>query len=185
MVKHDAEAPQCWIVTGGRGAGKTTFCRHAAARAAAAGLDVAGLLAPARMEAGEKTGIFVEDLRTGSRRLFASTRPLGAESFPMGRWHIDAQAIRWCDEVLRSAVPCDLLVIDEIGPLELERQCGMTAWESALNSASYRAALAVVRRELEARFCGGRRVSGVIPIESPDQALEAAAKFIDQLERRR
>lgn len=185
MVMPAARAPQRWIVTGGRGAGKTTFCRHAVERARAAGLDVAGLLSPARMEAGEKTGILVEDVRTGSRRLLASVEPLGVRSLPMGRWHFSPEAIRWADEVLVRATPCDLLVVDEIGPLELELRRGWTAWENAWLSGSYRAALAVVRSELEARFRRDWEVTGVIAIRSPEQAATEAATFVERLYHRR
>lgn len=181
MVKHEPEAPQRWVVTGGRGAGKTTFCRQAAALAHAAGLDAAGILSPARMEAGEKTGIYVADVRTGAQRLLAAARAGEVRGFPLGRWHFDPAAIRWADEVLERATPCDILIIDEIGPLELELRRGLTAWESALLSGRYRAALVVVRRELQGRFCEDWEVSGTIAIESPDQAQRAAAALVERL----
>lgn len=183
MVKHAPGAPERWVVTGGRGAGKTTFCRQAAALAHAASLDAAGILSPARIEAGEKTGIYVADVRTGAQRLLAAARVGEVRGFPLGRWHFDPAAIRWADEVLVRATPCDILIIDEIGPLELDLRRGLTAWESALNSGAYRAALVVVRCELESRLRDGWEISGAIAIKSFEQALEAAAMFVKQVAR--
>ena len=178
MVKHAPGAPKRWVVTGGRGAGKTTFCRRAAALAHAAGLDAAGILSPARMEAGEKTGIYVADVRTGAQRLLAAARAGEVRGFPLGRWHFDPDAIRWADEVLVRATPCDILIIDEIGPLELELRRGLTAWESALKSGAYRAALVVVRCELAEEFGISKDVSASLTITSPQQALQAAEAFV-------
>ena len=62
------------LVTGARGAGKTTFCRHLAEQARAAGLDVAGVLSLPRIENGSKTGILACSLRSGETRLLASAR---------------------------------------------------------------------------------------------------------------
>jgi nucleoside-triphosphatase THEP1 len=31
--------------------------------------------------------------------------------------------------MLKSATPCDLLVVDELGPLEFERREGWPAWQ--------------------------------------------------------
>ncbi|HQL39217.1 MAG TPA: nucleoside-triphosphatase, partial [Anaerolineaceae bacterium] len=59
------------IITGGRGAGKTRLCLRLAERARAYGWRVAGAACPAVVQAGEKTGIVVQDLRSGETRRLA------------------------------------------------------------------------------------------------------------------
>jgi nucleoside-triphosphatase THEP1 len=140
------------LITGARGSGKTSLCQQRADAARAAGLDVAGILSPALFEGGAKVGIAALDLRTGERRLLARRRQPGDSDTPGGPqtegWRFDPTALAWADAVLSTATPCDLLVVDELGPLELERNEGWTAALTALDGGHYRAALVVVRYEL-------------------------------------
>ena len=136
------------IISGGRGVGKTTLCQRLAAAARDAGWQVAGLVSPANLEEGIKTAIQVEDLRTGERCLLARwSRDELAEIRTPG-WVFDPEVIRWGNEAIRSADPCDLLVVDELGPLELVRRQGWMAAFDALDRGEYRLVLVVVRPEL-------------------------------------
>jgi len=132
------------------------------------------LLSPPRMEGSGRTGIFVVDLRSGAQRLLASLDPVETGGPRMGSWSFSAPALRWADEVLARAAPCDLLVVDEIGPLELKLRQGLSAWRGALHSDRYRAALAVVRPVLEEEFRLDWERGARLLITSPDQALGLA-----------
>jgi nucleoside-triphosphatase THEP1 len=110
-----------------------------------AGWRVAGLLSPARLERGEKIGIEALDLHSGARRLLATRGGEGGVRW--GEWSFDPSTIAWGNRVLRSLAGCDLLVIDEIGPLELEKGEGWSAALPLLQEGRYRLALAVVRPE--------------------------------------
>lgn len=166
--------PQRWIVTGRRGAGKTTFCRKLAERARALGWDVAGILSPVLLEMGRKTGIVALDLRRGESRLLASAQPRAGCALRLGIWWFDPDTLAWGNQVLAAALPCDLLIVDEIGPLELELGQGWTAARDALAGTSYRLALAVVRPEYCADFQERWSGSQVLTIGSPAQAEELA-----------
>jgi nucleoside-triphosphatase len=140
------------IITGERGAGKTTFCRRMAELARLSGWDAAGILSPARIGGEGKTGIWAEDVRSGQRRLLASSTAGEVSGSSLCRWAFDEDALQWADRMLASSIPCDLLIVDEIGPLELERAAGLRSWRAVLGSGAFRAALAVVRPECAGLF---------------------------------
>lgn len=145
-------APPLWVISGEIGAGKTMLCRALADLARAAGWDVAGLLSPGLFEAGQKTAIQVEELRSGERRLLASSAPRPGFALTFGRWHFDRTVLDWGNQVLAQSVPCDLLMVDELGPLELLRGEGFTAAQAALAWRRYRLGIAVVRPALMDTF---------------------------------
>ena len=142
--------PPIWMVTGPRGMGKSSFCREMAESAQNAGWEVAGILSLVQMEWGLKTGILAEDLRTGISRRLASTVRRSESDLAFGDWYFDRQTLEWGSQVLEHSLPCDLLVVDELGPLELTRQMGWQVAFDVLHRGRYRLALIVIRPELEA-----------------------------------
>lgn len=141
-----------FLVTGAIGAGKTTYCRRRVEEMQRSGADVAGVLSPARFEAGVKTGIDVVDLRSGERRPLAHLRTVEeggpGEGVYTRRWRFEPEALAWANQALAAATPCDLLVVDELGPLELEQGRGWTAGLAAVETRAYDEALVVVRADL-------------------------------------
>ena len=67
------------LVSGLPGAGKTMLCIRVAALLREAGVSVGGLVSPARMEGGRKTGILARSLASGEERLLAEAAPLSGE----------------------------------------------------------------------------------------------------------
>jgi hypothetical protein len=134
------------LLSGASGSGKTTLCREALEAARAAGRSVAGILSPARFAEGSKSGIDALDPRTGESRPLASRPALtGAERAP---WRFEAGTLAWGDGLLATATPCDLLVVDELGPLEWLEGRGWTGGLVAADSGAYACALVVVRPSL-------------------------------------
>ena len=64
------------------------------------------------------------------------------------RWIFNKGAITWGNQMLKGSVPCDLLVVDEVGPLELERGEGWTEAIPTVRSGLFKLALVAVRPEL-------------------------------------
>jgi nucleoside-triphosphatase THEP1 len=135
------------IVSGISGSGKTMLCEFAAALAQARGWHTAGILTPGRWCNGQKTLIDMQDLRSGQRGILAD---LNTEPQQSGgrRWHLRHESVNWGTAILNHATPCDLLVIDELGPLELIDGGGWRNGLDVLRSGSYQLALAVVRPTL-------------------------------------
>jgi nucleoside-triphosphatase THEP1 len=142
------------IVTGERGSGKSTLCRRVAAAACGKGLVVAGMVTE---DSGDDGTRRVTDLRTGESRHFGvqakqdlgyeSGRPVGADPLTPS-WMYDEGVFAWGNNVLTRATPCDLLVIDELGPLEILGDRGwFTAFE-VLRRRQFDAALLVCRPTL-------------------------------------
>ncbi len=143
--------PRLYILTAPRSAGKTTFCRVLAGQAHTIGWDVAGLLSPAIFENEVKTGILAENVRTGESRRLASITQRSPEDIFLGMWYFDPQTLEWGNRILAGSTPCDLLIVDELGPLEFIYQKG---WQSAITflpHGGYRVALVVIRPELLTR----------------------------------
>lgn len=144
-------APPLFIITGERRAGKTTFCRYLVELARGAGRQVAGILSLPVFANNQKVAIEAQDLRTGQQRRLAVRREAG-QSASAGQhtpgWRFDPAVLAWGNTVLQIACPCDLFIVDELGPLEFERGEGWPAGLSALDAGNYRWGLAVIRPEL-------------------------------------
>ncbi|MFN4218482.1 MAG: nucleoside-triphosphatase [Candidatus Bipolaricaulia bacterium] len=131
-----------YIITGGRGAGKTTLVSQLVHCARRQKWRVTGIITLGEWRDGEKVALYAHDIVTGERRLLARRK---SATEP---WEFVAETLEWGNRVLASAVPTDLLVVDELGPLEWEEARGWTAGLSAIDSGQYRVALVVVRPEL-------------------------------------
>ncbi len=141
-----------FIITGQQGIGKTSFCQRLIKIIKSAGWQVAGLLSLAVFENGEKIAIDLVDLRSGQQQRLANLC-VGRASclstiLTFGKWHFETEVLAWGNMVLQTATPCDLLLIDELGPLEFEQRQGWQAGLIALDSGNYNMGIVVIRPEL-------------------------------------
>jgi nucleoside-triphosphatase THEP1 len=107
------------VLTGAVHSGKTRAATAAVEFARAAGRRVMGVLCPGRMRRGVRTSIDVEDIATGTRVRLASLS--GSERERIGRFSFRSRGLAHGRRALRRAIRRlpDVVVIDEIGPLEL------------------------------------------------------------------
>jgi nucleoside-triphosphatase THEP1 len=166
---------QLVIVSGPRGSGKTTACLRLIKRARRREVICAGIVSPARFQAGRKVGIDVLDVRSGERRALAEADQLPGELRTLA-FRFDPNAVAWGAEHLNTACPCDILVVDELGPLELERSQGWVNALDVLRDGQFRLAVIVVRPELVPIL------KGILPDESaPILGPESLENQIERL----
>jgi nucleoside-triphosphatase len=171
--------PELILLTGGRGAGKTTLCRQLVDLARRGGWRIAGLISPPVFENGVKIGIEVEDLSSGERRRLARLPQKcdSANVLRTGGWVFEGQGMNWGGEVLGEVKECDLLLVDELGPLELLRGEGWQTGLAALDGRAYRLALAVIRLELLAAAQQRWPGAEVVQVEDGVQAAAIAERL--------
>lgn len=133
------------VVTGKRGAGKSNFCINLMKQAKDENRTTGGIISPSVYENGRKTAFFLMDAGTGIQQP-CGTRTSGADG-TIGCWNIDPAAITRGNKIIKTACPCDLLFIDELGPLEFEHGEGYTAAFDVLKHGNFNEAYVVVRPE--------------------------------------
>jgi nucleoside-triphosphatase len=139
------------LLTGESGRGKTTLCVRVVESLKARGVDVAGVLTLPRLMNGEKIGMDVEDISTGERCTLAERALIGQGTANLA-WKFHADGLARGAQILRGATPCDVLVIDELGPLELIHNDGWIIALDVLQTGNYRDALVVIRPRLLENF---------------------------------
>jgi molybdopterin-guanine dinucleotide biosynthesis protein A len=139
------------LVIGESGSGKTSWCREYVDWQRESGSTIGGILSPAIEQQGQRVGSNALDLLTGQEVPFARLSPYrsfrGGEV--VGGYTISRDGISFACSAIKRAVKsrCDLVVIDEVGPLELSGRGLMPVVESALASAVN--VLIVVRSSLK------------------------------------
>jgi nucleoside-triphosphatase THEP1 len=149
------------LLTGERQVGKTTICRQVAGLARELGYDPAGVLSLALFgEDGLPVAYHALIVSDGEQRLLAQADgDLGGPR--TSRYSFDADVLSWVIGRLGEAISqgCDLLIVDEIGPLELEQGKGLAPILSDLSSGRLPLLLLVVRPELVGQL--QRRLPGI------------------------
>jgi nucleoside-triphosphatase THEP1 len=176
---------QIAILTGDRGSGKSTACRELAQQVRQRGLDCAGLVCPARFDDARKVGIDLINLRTGESRPLAE-----ADDQPSAlrtrAYRFDPAVMEWGKACLDAACPCDVLIIDELGPLELERRQGWVNAIEILRAGEFGFAVTVIRPSLIDTFVATVSTTQMWRFALPDsllgeQANTARAEVLGQL----
>lgn len=145
-----------FLITGDSGTGKTTWCRQWRNSAQTIGWRVGGLLSIPVMADQQKVAITLMDVATGEQRPLAKlsqqeTQTATSPHSPRvttGRWLFDPAVLDWGNEVLQRITAVDLLIIDELGPLEFEQGGGLQVAFPLLTTAYFQAAAVVIRPSL-------------------------------------
>jgi nucleoside-triphosphatase len=135
--------PTIVLITGERQVGKTTACLRAVTLMRQADLEVSGLVTT-------RTGchaLSVRELHTGA--VYPLTLPFeDSTDRPLMNFRMDPEAMARSETSLARAFPTDVVVIDELGPLEFRRGEGWTEAFDYLRQGKYHLGILVVRPEL-------------------------------------
>jgi nucleoside-triphosphatase len=139
------------IISGAIGSGKSTLCSQLAAYFQGAGWQLSGLVSRGVFTDNQKKAIAAVNLNDGEARLLAVYRlqPISDKDgdLPL-HWDFDPATLAWGNQVFQQTGLTDLLVVDELGPLEMKRNEGWTAAITAINERRFRLALLVLRPAL-------------------------------------
>jgi nucleoside-triphosphatase THEP1 len=136
------------ILSGDIDSGKSTLCLHLLERIKTTHLDVKGIISPPGGENGSKSEIKILNVATGEMRNLATLNTTNPQGVYTTRWQFINESLDWGNKILLQSTPCDVLIIDELGPLELERHEGWQGGLTAVDSRNYALAILVVRPRL-------------------------------------
>lgn len=134
------------IVTGKVGIGKTTVCHKVIQMAKSLGYRCAGILTPKAAD----DGIVILDIQTGKRQTLASISNI-YEGPRIGKYFFNPDAIEFGIRAIGRGISSDILLVDEIGYLELQGKGFARALE-LIAAGRVKNSILVVRRELLPAF---------------------------------
>lgn len=137
------------VIYGPSKVGKTTYLFRLTEYYQSLGLEVRGILSPAIFHGENKVGIKVRDIFTGEEQNLAAKRPIQIPQLSDKLGFIfDDEAVKWGRLVLKSSLPTEVFIVDEIGPLELKKNQG---WKEAIGQImlqQYKLGIVVLRESL-------------------------------------
>ncbi len=140
--------PKLILVTGLSSAGKTTWCSRLADMAERENFKVVGILSPGVYQDDLKVGIAIKAIHLGVEKQLAHLRDHFESNLATMRWAFDTATLDWANDVLKTCPKGDLLIIDELGPIEFLRGEGLTSGLSRIDNGDYAVACVVVRSSL-------------------------------------
>ena len=179
QVAVASQAPTV-VVTGPSGCGKTPLVGQVVDSLAGGGTPVVGFVQPAIVEDGEKTGFEIRNLATGETAELARKVAQGegrhgtAYRFRDGGFALAGRA-------LEGAAPGAVLVIDELGPVELRGGGHWPAVERALKTEGLAGVIVVVRRTLVPTLVEALDAVDVTVVDLEREADDPAAMVLGAL----
>jgi len=164
------------ILTGARGAGKTTLLMKLVQQSQVNNIRAAGVISPAVFVGSDKTAIDLLNVAGGESRRLANLRQSESTGIMTERWVFEADTLEWGNRILASIPFCDLFLLDELGPIELERNQGLNEGIKALNQRNFKFGIVVIRPELIDKAIKLWPDADVISIEKMPGSL--SSKFI-------
>ncbi len=153
LISPNKNKPRLLLVTGPRGSGKTLWCMDLAGRAHARGLKLCGLVSPSLFLNDKKVGIGLKDLLTGEQHRLAYRKGDKVGDIQTQDWQMVAETMEWGNSVLENIEPCDLFILDEVGPFELEHGIGLVAGLKLIDTAKDFSCVVVIRSSLIEKAC--------------------------------
>ena len=172
--------PGIWLVTGPPGVGKSTAVSKVVLRLKSAGVIVGGCSTSERKEGGARVGFEVKDLTTGRTGELASVSSrLGPR---VGRYRVNLSDLARVGAagLAAAADSSELIVIDEVGPMELVSPEFRRAVRKCIDSG--KPLLAVAHERLEDDLLNELRVKATetiaLTVETQDSQTEELGRAL-------
>jgi nucleoside-triphosphatase THEP1 len=148
LQPEDSTGNKIYILTGDRGIGKTTFLSHLVDELKGKNIQSGGILSPVVYRDSKRIGYDVLNIRTGERTILCRNEP-GTAGINIGDWVFRNEGIQSGNSALDqlSLIGCSLVIVDEVGPLELENKVWCQSLDLVVGSSPYSLIL-VVRENL-------------------------------------
>jgi len=134
------------IITGAIGIGKTTVCEKVVRTARSQGHSCGGVIA--RKTRNED--IVIEDIRTGETRVLASTGAI-YQGPRTAKYFFSPEGIDFGIQAIDRGTSSDILLVDELGPIELRGQ-GFTRVMEQVAVGKVKNCIVVIRKGLISAF---------------------------------
>ncbi|MDR3610357.1 MAG: nucleoside-triphosphatase [Ignavibacteriaceae bacterium] len=144
----DSTGNKIYILTGEQGTGKTMFLSRLVDELRKKNIQAGGILSPSVQRDSVRLGYDVLNIRTGERTILCRNEP-GSTGINIGKWIFRNDGIQSGNSALDqlSLIGCGLVIIDEVGPLELENKVWCPSLNLLVGSSPYPLIL-VVREKL-------------------------------------
>ena len=136
------------LLSGSSGSGKTTTLLLLLERLKPLNLDFRGIVCPPVLVQGEKTGFKIQDVTSGESMLIGGLNTSRTAYMATPKWKLEPLAVEWGNKILKNSTPCEVLIVDEMGPIEFDRNEGLTQGLSAVDSRAFSVALVTIRPSL-------------------------------------
>jgi nucleoside-triphosphatase len=122
------------LLTGNPGVGKTTVLTKTVDALKAEGYTVGGMISREVRESGTRVGFEIHDLTSGRRGWLAHVNQKSGPQ--IGKYHVNIQDLNsvGAEAILAAVENCNVIAIDEIGPMELFSEKFKEATRKALES---------------------------------------------------
>jgi len=124
------------FLTGEPGVGKTTVVRLVMSELEHRGVSVGGMISGEIRESGRRVGFQLEDIATHRTGILAHVRERSQGSPAVGSYGVNLNDLKeiGAAAITRAIATSDLIVVDEIGPMELKSDDFVLAVTAALKS---------------------------------------------------
>jgi nucleoside-triphosphatase len=134
VVSEETLSKRLLLITGSPGVGKTTLLLRVVEALKAEGYSVGGMVTSDVRKSGARVGFEVADLSNGSRGWLASVHEERGPQVGKYRVNIDDLNDVGVKAILKACEKLDVVIVDEIGPMELFSEKFREAVKKAVES---------------------------------------------------
>ena len=168
------------VITGPPGSGKTPLVAAAVDELVRRGIPVAGFVQPAVVDGDRKVGFRLRDVATGTEAPLARRVASGSGSHGTS-FEFDPAGFELAVRALARARDGSVLVIDELGPVELRGDGHWPAVRRTVASVALRAVVVVVRPSLVPSLLDALDAADVVVVDLETAAGQAVDLIVDEI----